>query len=173
MKISKIISAASSILVVAIAILIVVSLYPVTGNYKIFVVQSGSMEPSIKTGGVVVSKPQDKYGIGDVITFKTSGGKLESVTHRIVGIENEGGKESFATKGDANNSEDKNRVAPEKIIGKVLFSVPYLGYAVAAARQPFGFLLVVIIPSGIIIVEEIGKIGKELKSRKPSSPESQ
>lgn len=165
MKISKIIQNLITVILALAALLIIISLFPVTGNYKILVVQSGSMEPAIKTGSVVIVKPADNYQTNDVITFAgKDGGK--STTHRIVKIETENGETHFVTKGDANNTEDNNKVTADKIIGKVLFSIPYAGYAVAAAKEPLGFALLVIVPAGLIIIEEIGKIRGELKKKK-------
>jgi len=50
-------------------------------------------------------------------------------------------------------------------VGKVLFDVPYLGYAVETARKPIGFVLLIIIPAGIIVYDEVRKIVSELKKR--------
>ncbi len=165
MKIFKIINKLFAVILAFAALLVVVSLFPVAGNYKIMVVQSGSMEPAIKTGSVIIVKPADNYQTGDVITFAGEDRK-KTTTHRIVDTEVVSGKVFYITKGDANNAEDSNRIAQERIIGKVLFSVPYAGYAVAAAKEPLGFALLIIIPAGIIIAEEMGKIWKELNKKK-------
>lgn len=166
MKISKVISNLTSAIIIVVAVLILISIFPVTGNHKILVVKSGSMEPAVKTGSVVFVSPQEEYNINDIITFAGRGNTESSTTHRIVNIEDANGKKNFVTKGDANNAEDESRVSLDKIIGKVLFSVPYAGYAVAAAKEPLGFALLIIVPAGLIIFEEIGKIRKELKKRK-------
>lgn len=165
MKILKIIYNSIAIALAIVALLVIVSLFPITGNYKILIVQSGSMEPAIKTGAVVVVKPTDNYQINDVITFAGENSK-KSTTHRIIDIEDTDGKKNFVTKGDANNAEDSNRITEEKIIGKVLFSVPYVGYVVAAAKEPLGFVLLIIVPASLIIIDEAGKIYKEIKKKK-------
>lgn len=164
MNIQKILSNLFSALAIVVVLLIVISAFPVTGNYKILVVQSGSMEPAIHTGSVVVVWPEKEYREGDVITFKSTASKLDSVTHRIVKIEDVGQGKVFTTKGDANNANDTNTVSSDKVIGKVLFSVPYFGYAVAAAKTPYGFAALIIIPAILIIYDEVKKIKKELKN---------
>lgn len=171
MKISQIIYNLFSIIVIITALLVLVSVFPITGNYKFFIVQSGSMEPAIKTGSVVIVKPQMEYEEGDIISFQSEGERKNSITHRIVGVETSGEEKYFITKGDANNATDTNKVAEEMIIGKVLFAVSYAGYAVAAAKEPLGFALVIVIPAGIIIFEEVMNIKKELakKSREKES----
>ena len=135
MKITKIIQTFLNVILIAIALLILISIFPVTGNHKILVVKSGSMEPAIHTGSVVFVSPRKEYNIDDIITFAGRGGKENSITHRIVNIEDAGGRKSFVTKGDANNAEDENRVAPDKIIGKVLFSVPYAVISLSLPRN--------------------------------------
>jgi len=166
MNIKKILSNLTSAVIIAVAILILISVFPVTGNHKILVVKSGSMEPHIKTGSVVFVSPRKEYNIGDVITFAGRGNTESSTTHRIADIEDANGNKSFITKGDANNANDTNTVSSENVIGKVLFSVPYFGYAVAAAKQPLGFALLIIVPAALIIIEEVGKIRKELRKGK-------
>lgn len=168
MKISKIISKIFTVVIFAIVILVIVSIVPIPGNYKILVVQSGSMEPAIKTGSVVIVKPFDDYRSGEVITFGGVNKKI-TTTHRIVDLEVVSGEIYYITKGDANNAEDTNKVSKDKVIGKVLLSVPYVGYAVAAAKEPAGFVILVIVPCAIIILEEIGKIWKEVKKKKNSN----
>lgn len=147
---------------VLVALLLTVSVFPVTGNFKVKMVESGSMEPSIKTGALVVIKPAEDYKVGDVITFNGFDKEKGSVTHRIVDMEIIEGKKSFITKGDANNASDKRGVPKNRIIGKVLFDIPYLGYIVDAVQKPIGFMLIIVIPATIIIYDEFRKIGREV-----------
>ena len=143
---------------IIVAGLTAVSALNLPGNYKIFTVQSGSMEPTIKTGSIVVVKPQSSYQTGDVITFSEKNNPKITTTHRVFGI-NDGG---FITKGDANNSTDSAKVADSQIMGKTIFSVPYLGYPVSFAKTQQGLLLLVIIPAIIIIYSEILTIKNEI-----------
>ena len=166
MKIKKIISKIFVAFILAIVLFVVISILPIPGNYKLLTVLSGSMEPAIKTGSVAIVKPADDYKTGDIITFGEMTKTKTPTTHRIVDTEVVSGEVYYITKGDANKAEDSGKISESKVIGKVLFSVPYAGYAVAAAKKPIGFFLLVIIPCGIIIGEEINKIRKELKIKK-------
>jgi len=149
--------------VAAIAILLIVSVFPIPGNYKVLTVFSGSMEPKIKTGSIVTVRPANDYKVNEIITFNKEG---NLVTHRIIDIEEvkEKGNTIFYTvKGDANEEADAEKVPRENVIGKVLFSIPFLGYTLDFAKKPVGFLLLIWVPAIIIIWEETGKIRKELK----------
>lgn len=147
--------------VVAVGLLLLASALPIPGGIKTFVVQSGSMEPAIRTGAVVVVKPMAEYVVGDVITFGPRSKTKSPTTHRIIEVKDGG----FVTRGDANNGEDMRTVSRFEIIGKVLFSVPYVGYAVATAQKPWGFGLIIVIPAVLIIYEEAQKIRQELKKK--------
>ena len=156
--------------VVALAVLLVASKLPIPGNYKVLVVLSGSMEPAIHTGSVVAVKPAAEYNIGDVITFGESDKDSTPVTHRISDISLQDGKPVFTTKGDANNDIDGEPVQLADIQGKVLFSIPFLGYVLEFVRTPLGFTMVVILPAIAVIVDEAVKIYRELKTKKIVPP---
>ena len=151
-------------ILITIALATSFSVLKIPGNnishYKLLVVQSGSMEPAIKTGSVILIKKQDTYSVGDIISF-VSGGQ-DSTTHRVVKTEVKNGKEIFYTKGDANQGEDRESVSIEKVLGKTIFILPYLGYAVAFAKTQKGFIFLIIVPATIIIFSEILNIKKEI-----------
>lgn len=156
-----------------IAVLLIISAFPITGNYKVLTVLSGSMEPEIKTGSVVVVKPSDNYKIGDVITFGEMSKTKTPTTHRVIEMRVVEGKYLYTTKGDANNAPDQNEVNQDKVIGKVLFDIPYVGYAVAEARKPVGFTILIVVPAVIIVYDEIRKIINEIKNRNGSTSSPQ
>lgn len=149
--------------VACIVLLLLSSMLPIPGGVKTFVVQSGSMEPSIKTGSVIVVKQAESYMVGEVITFGPRSKTKPPTTHRIIEIKEDG---SYVTKGDANDDEDLRTVSRYEVIGKVVASIPWVGYAVAAAQKPWGFVVIVVIPAAIIIWEEVGKIWTEIKKKR-------
>lgn len=101
------------------------------------VVMSGSMEPAIKTGSLLlISKADKDIAEGDVIAFYS--GKAE-VAHRVIEITSEG----YVTKGDANETKDFSVVSENMVIGKVLFWIPSLGYGVNWLSTPAGVISVV------------------------------
>ena len=110
--------------------------------------------------------PANDYKVGDIITFGEISKTKTPTTHRIKDIKIVDGNPVYITKGDANNSEDNAEVLVTSVKGKVLFSVPYLGYVLNFMRQPIGFALVIIVPATLIIWEEIKKIIGEIKKSK-------
>jgi signal peptidase I len=149
--------------IVVIALLLLTTLVPIPGNFKAKVVKSGSMEPYIKTGGIVFIRPASDYVVGDVITFGKDTKTQIPTTHRVVSIEGTGPLRTFTTKGDANDAEDPQPTRFSDISGKVVFTLPYLGYVLDFARKPLGFALLVGVPALIIIFDEIAKIVNEIK----------
>ncbi|MFA5169072.1 MAG: signal peptidase I [Candidatus Omnitrophota bacterium] len=165
-KAKKVIYAVFLGLLTIVALLVIISAFPVTGNYKFLVVESGSMNPAIRTGSVVMVKPAEEYKIGDVITFNTESRIEGTITHRIQDMVVVAGEVKYITKGDANEDPDPREVQESDIVGKVLLSIPLAGYAVNFAQKPIGFALIIIVPASVIIIDEIKKIYLELKKKK-------
>ena len=136
---------------------------PIPGNFKSLVVMSGSMTPKIPVGSVAIVKPAADIKVGDIVTFKDPREPKNLITHRIVEI---GENEIIKTKGDANNAPDNWEVRKGDVVGKFLFSVPLLGYAVDFAKRPPGFLLLILLPAILIIVNEIWAIKSEFAKTK-------
>ena len=102
------------------------------------IVMSGSMEPSIHVGSVAVVKQGASFELGDPIAFYWGN---EYVTHRLIDSYVEGGETLYITKGDANNTEDPQRINKDNVDGKVLFSIPLVGYALHFSKSRRGLIL--------------------------------
>ena len=133
-------------------------------NVQLFSVLSGSMTPRIFTGSLIFVKPTDIYSVGDVISYKNaeSGNSAPSITHRIIHIDNDNGTHLYTTKGDRNPSEDSQKVKEDQIIGKVILSLPLIGFASAFAKTKFGFILIIIFPAVMIVLSELNRMKKEI-----------
>jgi signal peptidase len=154
----------TAVLVLAVLLLIFTAFNPIK-TFQLFRVMSGSMEPKIKVGSVVFVRKVKPEGLkkGDVITYTSSENPEMSITHRLVEIEEKEGKTVFKTRGDANNNEDMAEVSPSEIKGKVVFSLPFLGYLSVWIKKPLGFGLLVILPALLIILSEILSIKKAIE----------
>lgn len=152
------------VLLVLLGVFVVFSFIPFPGNYRVFTVQSGSMEPTIHTGSMLFVKPAKDYNVGDIVTRRTNDPKI-TITHRIADKKDDEGRITFKTKGDANESSDIETVNQRDIIGRVFLTVPFMGYPVAYAKTTPGIILLIIIPAVIIIYDEIQKIKKEIANK--------
>jgi signal peptidase len=169
METKKLVKTALLTTLIVVAAIFLIFYRPVSlwGDTRYEPVYTGSMEPAIPVGGVVVIKTVDPESLreGDIICFKISG--PTTITHRIINITEEG----FITKGDANEDPDQGIVKRENIVGKALFTIPYLGYLSHFVRTPLGFILLIVIPASLIIIMEIRNIMKELGKQKPPEKE--
>ena len=131
-------------------------------GWQIDKVLSGSMSPAVKVGGAVVSQKVDPGTVqaGDVITYYSPlDGRL--TTHRVVEITSQDSLR-FQTKGDANEDPDPYVVVGENVVGKVRFSIPYIGYPAQFAKTLWGFVVMIAIPGLIIILLEMRDVWSEL-----------
>ncbi|QFU84636.1 signal peptidase I [Natronorubrum aibiense] len=146
-------------LVLLIALVVPFVIYAVPGvigaEYS-FVVLSGSMAPAIEAGDVVVVADRDPATIetADVITY-VRGSEETPVTHRVVGVEETEAGLAFETKGDANSDVDASLVPAANVLGVVVLTIPYIGYAIQAVSTPLGFVLLVAVPLGLLVVTEL------------------
>jgi len=128
-------------------------------SFKALIVRSGSMEPTIPVGSLIVTLKQKDYRVGEIVTFKQ---KDSYVTHRIVGAF----ADRYWTKGDANAAPDGSPLPSPTAVGKLKWTLPYAGFAVNFARTPAGFSLLIVFPALLIIIQEILAIGRELEKEK-------
>ena len=158
-KVTKVIFNIVTTIIIAVGLLFVL-LFCI--GIQPYVVESGSMEPEIKTGSVCFVNKHAKYEdvqIGDIIAFKLESG--EFATHRVCGITEEG----IFTKGDANRGEDDNITTKETFIGKTLISIPKVGIIIKVIQSPSGkIILGTIIIVLLIAAVLMGTPDKDKKS---------
>ena len=125
-------------------------------NWHVNAVLTGSMEPAIKVGSLVVTRPvePEEVAFGDIIVFRPVSVGENMITHRVISI----GQSSslyFETKGDANDKPDPFTVPAQNLIGKICFVAPYWGFFTEFLKTPIGFLLAVVIPGVVIVTSYI------------------
>lgn len=135
--------------------------------FNAYVIISNSMVPTIQVEDAVIIKrttPGD-LKVGDIITFISTDPRYNgtTVTHRIVGIYTASdGTLQFRTKGDNNNVEDSTLVRSDKVLGKVLFKIPKIGYIQWFLSQSYGWIIAVVIPCLGIVIYDIIKLIKNV-----------
>lgn len=127
------------IVLLLIALLMNISVFT---KYQSLAVISGSMEPTLPYGSLIIIKPQTTYNVEDIVTFHSTGtGEVKRFTHRIVSIEGD----LVATKGDANTSIDPEPTSLSRAEGKVVFTIPYIGYLVMAFEKSWVKIIAVLL----------------------------
>jgi signal peptidase len=132
---------------------------PTVGGFAPLIVLSGSMEPAIHPGDLVVIRGQraEQYKIGDIATY------LEGqtvYTHRIVS--REGGL--FILQGDNNNTVDEP-VRPEQFAGKVLLTIPKIGLLMLFFQKPAGLAVLALLVFLYVFGEDLYAGVKKVQRR--------
>jgi signal peptidase len=143
---------------------------PLAFGYKSFTVLSGSMEPAIGTGDVIVVKrisPLDAR-VGDVVSFRDPENASRILSHRVVRIRAAGNLVFVVTKGDANTGVEQWQVPEEGTIGRVEYRIPKLGYVTNRVGSRFGRLAFLVLPALLLAISELLKIWRP-EPRKPGS----
>jgi signal peptidase len=96
-------------------------------GYHLFSIESGSMEPTLNVGTVILSRTSghpDKLGKDTIVTFKTLSGYI--VTHRIIEVRTgSDGNVLYRTKGDNPvNSPDEELLSPTRVIAVFVAKIP-------------------------------------------------
>ena len=140
-------SALTALTGLGVAILLFLSVGPMVLPFQVFSVLSGSMEPGIPTGSVVVVTrvAASDVKVGDVITFQPPG-RTSFVTHRVLTLDASSGLPVVTTKGDANAAPDPWSLTLRGSGWRFAFSMPFAGYFLVAAQSPIGRLVLVLVP---------------------------
>lgn len=115
---------------------------------------------------------------GDVLTFKYLYSKQETITHRVVSIDEDGkGGYIIILEGDNKNDETgalqqiiytSDEASPNYVIGKVTGQSKFLGFIVFVISQPLGLALIIIVPCLIIIIFEVIRVVNVIHASKKS-----
>ena len=129
-------------------------------GYIPFSIQTASMEPTINTGDLIITKKYDGSTVlekGTIISFfSIEQEKLIVKTHRIDTVINRNGIISYVTKGDNNNSIDPTEVAPGDIVSVYAGTkCAVVGYVLTFLKSQIGFLIFVILPLFIFFIYQL------------------
>jgi signal peptidase I len=136
-------------------------------GWRIDAVNSGSMEPELRVGSVVIIKPVDPETIvvGDIITYRIPSIDNTMVTHRVIEI-----KQStslyFQTRGDANLKADPFIVSGSDLIGKLWVNIKGLGPFIEFLKTIYGFVLTVILPGIVLLSLYALSVWREISQKK-------
>lgn len=117
---------------------------PSVFGYKPFIVLSGSMETEIHVGDLILTKEvnPENLKLEDVIAFRDAEGTV--TTHRIIDIVEKENVTYFVTKGDNNESQDKNLVEFKDVEGLYIGRIPGVGSLLNSLSQPTTIIIVIL-----------------------------
>jgi signal peptidase len=151
-------SAASSLVTLVLILLVAFTVFSVLApfiGWEVSTVVSGSMEPRLHTGSIIITRPIDPEDIkvGNIILFEKSD---VNTIHRIVSVETTP-KLRFYAKGDANKDRDPSPIYPDEVKGILFGQIPYLGFLFSIVKTPLGLVLTIGIPSLLLLAVEINR----------------
>lgn len=128
-------------------------------GYKALVISSGSMEPTLNIGDIVIIKEtkQEQISKGNIITFRKDG---YNITHRINDIIEKDGEKYYQTKGDKNTTNDADLVKYEEIEGVYVFKIDKIGSIITYAQNTTTIIII------ICVIYLIYRISAEKDDRK-------
>ena len=127
---------------------------PSIGGAFPLIVLTDSMYPEIESGDLIICNTADaeEIKIKDVISFfDPAGDGISIVTHRVVEIVKEDGEIFFRTRGDNNNTEDKELVPAENLVGVYKTRIAGAGHIAIFMQSTTGLILCVVIPIVLLV----------------------
>lgn len=149
----------SALLIITAVVVLLAGVAVVVGTrvygYRVVTVETGSMEPTIHVGSVVVGRPVPGSTLrqGDVITFLPPARGFV-VTHRVYSIKGN----SVRTKGDANGSIDPWDLSRKSAFIKLQTVVPYAGTLVKLLRLPHARMWILVAAALLVGAAAIIKV---------------
>jgi signal peptidase len=156
----QIVNGAVWAVVVAAAALILAVALPLAFGDRPHTVLTGSMEPTISAGDVVIDariSPLDAR-VGDVVTFRDPEDQSRLITHRVKRTRRSGSHLWFVTQGDANNTTEHWRIAADGELGRVVYAIPWIGHVAVLTHTPWGLVLLLVVPLLLLAGDELAKI---------------
>lgn len=136
-----------------------------------FSVDSSSMTPKLPVNSLITVQKIDpqEIKVGDIVTYVLNSNNI-LVTHRVVEIDS--AKQTFTTKGDANESNDSASVHWGNVVGKVVFCVPGLGTPLRIITAEENRIAVISVIVGLFLLSLFWDILIKNKSKKVEDKQS-
>ena len=133
-----------------------------TAGWRIEVVRTSSMEPTVPRHALVLVKPVagSDVAVGDVIAFHPPGRTDRTILHRVTSVTEVNGDRFFHTKGDANDAEDAGAISDQAIQGRMGWYATRIGPAVGLLLTPLGPMLLIGAPLLYVVVAESLRAGR-------------
>lgn len=166
------------LLIAIIAPFVVFTVPQVVGAEHSYVVISGSMTPAIAVNDAIIVNEVSPTSIdvGDVIVFharsEIDSDNIDVTSHRVVEIVRTDNGLAFKTKGDANEEPDPGLVPADALVGRMAFMIPYIGYVITFASSKIGFITLVAIPLGLLILGEVYDLARAARNSRDEADDA-
>ena len=133
-----------------------------------YTVLSGSMEPTYHVGSLIYVQKVDPLTlkVGDPVTYMVNDRTV--VTHRIIEVIPDADDPTvlrFRTQGDNNDTPDGDPLHSKNVIGKPIFTIPYLGYVANYIQNPPGKYVAIATCAFLILLVMFGGGDDEEKKK--------
>lgn len=127
-------------------------------GFRIYRVISGSMQPALQIGDVIIIKKANNYAEKDIITYDNG---LTTITHRIKSINGD----EIITEGDANDAPDKP-ITKDRILGKYFFRISTFSVFSIMLTGKTVYLIMVLVLFAILLFAISDRVTKNLEYRR-------
>lgn len=127
-------------------------------GFRIYRVISGSMQPALQIGDVIIIKKANNYAEKDIITYDNG---LTTITHRIKSINGD----EIITEGDANDVPDKP-ITKDRILGKYFFRISTFSVFSIMLTGKTIYLIMVLVLFAILLFAISDRVTKNLEYRR-------
>ena len=150
--------------------LLAITTVPRVVGYVPYTVLTGSMQPSIAPGDVVIDKPvqPSELRVGDVVTFPDPANKERLITHRVRRVDNRAGTVRVVTRGDANNQDERWAAPADGRVGRVAARVPMVGHVLQRIHSPLGRMLLLVVPALLLAALELRAVWRPAEEAVPA-----
>jgi signal peptidase I len=157
------VSVAMGIAIATFALIVAPSLF----GGRSLTVLSGSMEPALGVGDVIVNSrvAPAEVRVGDIVTFSDPEGTGKLITHRVRQVRISGGTAHLVTKGDNTNAVERWDMPAGGSLGRVELRVPLLGFLVFWLHGPFASIGLIVVPALLLAGYELWRIWRPQRPR--------
>lgn len=140
-------------------------------GYSFYLMQGNGMESAIPENSLVVVKNGDIPETGYAVLCNLIEGEHVTVL-RIVGTDETNGETTYLMKSDAKGMSEVVKVEPAKIIGQATYSLDAVGKIISFVKSQAGVLVIIVIPSGIILISILISILSKVKDEDEEKEDS-
>ncbi len=127
-------------------------------GFRIYRVISGSMQPALQIGDVIIIKEANNYAEKDIITYDNG---LTTITHRIKSINGD----EIITEGDANDAPDKP-ITKDRILGKYFFRISTFSVFSIMLTGKTIYLIMMLVLFAIVLFAIIDRVTRNIEYRR-------